>query len=136
MQITLPPKLSLMATNTVRLTDFGIMDGIYLINEAKHSISRKSYTMQVSLSRVPGNGQVQEDTSGADAGAGTGGGTYMIKKGDTLWDLAQEWYGNPARCTEIYQANAAAIEADAKRHGKASSNNGYWIFPGLEIVKP
>ena len=32
--------------------------------------------------------------------------TYTIKKGDTLWDLAQKYYGNPYQWTKIAQANA------------------------------
>lgn len=135
MQITLPPKLSLIATNTVQLSDFGIMDGKYFIEQVSHNVSRKSYTMQVKLSRIPENSQEQKTNDGASTHQETGG-AYVIQKGDTLWELAQEWYGDPTKYTEIYQANAAAIEADAKRRGKSSSNNGYWIFPGLTITKP
>lgn len=136
MQLTLPPKLSLIATNTVLLSGFGVMDGKYFIEQVSHSISRKSYTMQVKLSRIPEGGQGQEAEAGAAAQPEASGGTYVIQKGDTLWDLAQEWYGDPTKYTVIYQANAAAIEADAKRRGKSSSNNGYWIFPGLTITRP
>ena len=32
--------------------------------------------------------------------------TYTVKKGDTLWDLAQKYYGNPYQWTKIAQANA------------------------------
>src|SRR5699024_4339365 len=31
---------------------------------------------------------------------------YTVKKGDTLWDLAQKYYGNPYQWTKIAQANA------------------------------
>lgn len=31
--------------------------------------------------------------------------TYTIKRGDTLWDLAQKYYGNPYQWTKIAQAN-------------------------------
>ncbi|HZJ99998.1 MAG TPA: LysM peptidoglycan-binding domain-containing protein, partial [Tissierellaceae bacterium] len=30
---------------------------------------------------------------------------YTIKRGDTLWDLAQKYYGNPYQWTKIAQAN-------------------------------
>lgn len=30
---------------------------------------------------------------------------YTVKKGDTLWDLAQKYYGNPYQWTKIAQAN-------------------------------
>lgn len=64
MQLTLPPKLSLAATNTVRLSGFGKMDGKYFIEKTAHSITKKSYGMQVSLSRIV--------TEGEDANRQTG----------------------------------------------------------------
>ena len=30
---------------------------------------------------------------------------YVIQKGDTLWDLAQRFFGDPTRCTLIYEYN-------------------------------
>ena len=132
MQITMPPKLSLSATRTVQLSGFGKMDGKYFVEKISHNIGRKSYTMQVNLSRIPDEA-AQEATDGA---ADSGAGTYVVQSGDTLWDISKKFYGSPARYPEIYAANAAAIEADAKRHGKASSNDGYWIWPGLQLTIP
>src|SRR5205085_11402143 len=31
--------------------------------------------------------------------------SYTVAKGDTLWDLAQQFYGNPYKWTTIYEAN-------------------------------
>ena len=63
MQITLPPKLSLMSTNTVQLSEFGEMDGKYFIEKVSHTITKKEYTMQVNMSRIAGT----EGTGNIDA---------------------------------------------------------------------
>ena len=133
MQLTLPPKLSISATRTVQLSGFGRMDGKYFVEKVSHSIGRKAYTMQVNLRCLP-----EEAAQAApEAAQGSGGtGIYVVQSGDTLWDISKRFYGSPARYPEIYAANAAAIEADAKRHGKAGSNDGYWIWPGLQLTIP
>ena len=88
--------------------------------------------MQVNLSRF----QVEAAQEAMDGAADSGAGTYVVQSGDTLWDISKKFYGSPARYPEIYAANAVAIETDAKRHGKASSNDGYWIWPGLQLTIP
>lgn len=62
--------------------------------------------------------------------------TYTVQSGDCLWNIAKAAYGNGAKWTEIYKANKEAIEADAKKHGKASSSNGHWIWAGLKLTIP
>lgn len=62
--------------------------------------------------------------------------TYTIKSGDTLWGIAQAHYGSGAKWTIIYEANKEIIEQTARNHGKRSSNNGHWIYPGVTLVIP
>lgn len=59
-----------------------------------------------------------------------------IVKGDTLWGIAKARYGNGAAYTKIYAANRDVIEAVAKSHGKNSSGNGHWIYPGTVLTLP
>ena len=132
MQLTLPPRLFLVATKTVMLSEFGSMDGPYFIEKVSHSIGRKSYGMQLFLSRVaePVKGlqlPAENEKRRED---------YVVKKGDTLMELAQKFYGDAYQYRKLYDANKEAIEADARRHGKGSSQNGYWIWPGLVISIP
>jgi nucleoid-associated protein YgaU len=49
---------------------------------------------------------------------------YEIKKGDTLWAIAQAHLGNGAKYTEIFQANREVIKDPDK------------IFPGQKIRIP
>ncbi len=46
-------------------------------------------------------------TPGSQTGQGMG--QYTVKPGDSLWSIAQQAYGNPARWGEIYNANAGMI---------------------------
>lgn len=61
---------------------------------------------------------------------------YTIKRGDTLWGIAQRFLGAGTKWPTIYNANKTIIESTAKRYGYASSNNGWWIFPGVTIQIP
>ena len=93
--------------------------------------------MQVSLSRIPESGiQTNTEQNAETAKNERHGETYIIKKGDTLWNLAQQYYGDPTKCTAIYEANKEEIERAAKKNGKSGSNGGYWIFPGQSIKIP
>lgn len=59
---------------------------------------------------------------------------YTIVKGDTLWGIAKRYYGDGNKYTQLYNDNKDVIEAETKRYGKASSSNGWWIYPGCVIV--
>ena len=63
-------------------------------------------------------------------------GTYTVESGDTLWGIADSYYGSGIRYTEIYDANADTIEAAAQEHGFDSSDGGHWIWPGEELIIP
>lgn len=64
------------------------------------------------------------------------GSTYTIKKGDTLWAISQKFYGTGSKWPNIYKANKNIIESTAKKYGFSSSNNGWWIFPGVKLTIP
>ncbi|WP_168526407.1 LysM peptidoglycan-binding domain-containing protein [Acinetobacter sp. A3] len=46
---------------------------------------------------------------------------YVVKKGDTLWDISKKFLNNPLRWPEIWASN---------RHVK----NPHWIFPGDRLL--
>jgi len=62
--------------------------------------------------------------------------THTVQSGDTLWRIAQRFYGDGGRHGEIYAANAEVIEEAARSRGFASSRSGHWIFPGMVLVIP
>lgn len=68
--------------------------------------------------------------------ASSGGGSYTVVSGDTLWGIASKKLGSGSKWTSIYDANSGTIEAEAKKHGKASSDHGHWIYPGEVLAIP
>lgn len=61
---------------------------------------------------------------------------YTIKKRDSLWNISKKFYKTGTKWKKIYTANKSVIEKAAKKHGKKSSNNGKWIYPGTVIKIP
>lgn len=61
---------------------------------------------------------------------------YTVKSGDCLWNISKAAYGDASKWKVIYETNKSAIESDAKKHGKKSSSNGHWIWPGLKLTIP
>ncbi len=126
--------LALAASQTVQLTGFGKIDGIYFVSKVLHRISSGGeYEQGLSLYRIKGEARTEEAAEEASGGQER---NYIVKRGDTLWDLAKTYYGSGTKYTVIYDANRDNIEAEAKRRGKQSSNGGYWIYPGTELTIP
>lgn len=61
---------------------------------------------------------------------------HTVKKGDTLWAIAKKYYGSGSKWKKIYDKNKSVIEKAAKKHGKSSSSNGHWIYPGTTLIIP
>lgn len=61
---------------------------------------------------------------------------YRVQQNDSLWLIAKKVYGDGAKWAKIYAANKAMIENTAKKHGHASSSNGWWIYPGEVLAVP
>lgn len=62
--------------------------------------------------------------------------TYTVVAGDCLWNIAKKFLGNGSRYPEITKLNLDTLDADARKHGKASSSNGYWLFAGTVLKIP
>lgn len=62
--------------------------------------------------------------------------TYVVKPGDNCWNIALKFYGRGIEWPKIYKANKVIIESTAKKYGRSSSNNGWWIYPGVRLVIP
>lgn len=61
---------------------------------------------------------------------------YTIVSGDTLWRISTKFLGSGAKYMQIYNTNKSTIESAAKSHGKSSSSNGHWIWPGTVLTIP
>ena len=81
------------------------------------------------------DGTASETVSVTTASAGAAS-SYTVKSGDTLWAISKRYYGSGTQYPKIYNANADLIESTAKAHGKKSSSNGHWIWPGEVLTIP
>lgn len=124
---TLPGNTNLVAGVTVLLVGFGGWDGKYMVKQATHTVGG-GYTTKIDLRKVlirsSGNSGGEKKNSGAEK-TDSGGGTYTVKPGDNLWNIAKEKYGSGAAYTKIYEANKNLI-----------GGNPNLIFPGQKLTIP
>ena len=126
---TLPGNTALVAGVTVMLEGFGGWDGKYIVKQAVHTVG-EGYTTKIDLRKVlagDGGGSTpaggEEETGGAEGA--TGGQTYTVKSGDSLWSIAKQYYGSGAMYTKIYEANKDLI-----------GGNPNLILPGQKLIIP
>lgn len=63
-------------------------------------------------------------TPSAGGAPAAGGDTYLVQRGNSLWRIARQVYGNGARYTVIYRANREQIDSPDR------------IFPGQQFKLP
>ncbi len=91
-------------------------------------------TDELKIAKFVKKTKPRNDSGGSSVGGG--GSTYTVVSGDTLWGIASKKLGSGSKWTQIYDANAGTIEAEAKKHGKSSSDHGHWIWPGEVLTIP
>lgn len=70
----------------------------------------------LSVTATPAIAQVVQDTLASR--------THVVRRGDTLWDIAQRYLADPFKWPQIYDLNTSII-ADP-----------HWIYPNQELVLP
>ena len=141
MSITIPADSKIYAGTNVTLKGFGNLNGKYFVDKVKHSVGT-SYTMTLTLRKVQERiksvamAAVASATAAAETAGTAQGRQHTVVSGDTLWALAVKYYGAGVQYTKIYNANVSVIEETAKAHGKSSSENGHWIYPGTVLNIP
>jgi hypothetical protein len=50
--------------------------------------------------------------------------THVVRKGDTLWDIARQYTNDPYRWKQVYDLNTATV------------HDPHWIYPGERLVLP
>lgn len=56
---------------------------------------------------------------------------YVVRRGDTLWSIAQDALGDPLRWRQIYALNEGRLQP-----GGAVLDDPHWIYPGWTLVLP
>lgn len=135
MEVSIMANNSVVAGQCIRIKGLGKANGVYYIDQIKHSVG-SGYKMQLTLHKVYGRSSGKDGTGNGSetASGGTSSTDYTVKRGDTLWAIAKQYYGSGSKYTIIYDANKEVIEATARNHGKPSSDHGHWIWPG-EVLK-
>lgn len=129
MQVTMRANTKIVASHCIEISGLGNANGKYFVEQIKHSIG-SGYKMQLTLHKV------QTPIKVTTPVAPSGGQTYTVVSGDTLWGISKRFYGTGTKYNIIYNANADIIESTAKAHGKSSSSNGHWIWPGEVFTIP
>lgn len=128
--ISLPGNPVLVAGVTVRLCGFGGWSGKYMVKQAEHTVDKSSgYTTAITLRKVISLSKKNEESAAeaaqeAKTEAETKN-THEVKKGQTLWALAKEFYGSGAMWEKLYEANRDVI-----------GDNPSLIYPGQVLVVP
>lgn len=135
--------LKYIACKNINVTGFGKLDGKYYIDTVTHSKDANGgYTVTLDLHLcVVVNGVTvatveSGNTTKKASSSSTASKTYTIVSGDTLWKISTKELGSGAKYMQIYNANKSVIESAAKSHGKSSSSNGHWIWPGTVLTIP
>lgn len=135
---TVKAKKELIASRCIRISGFGVPDGIYYLDKVVTKISGSGASQQSIEAHKVGyrmdNATVLIDEIPEEIE--TDGGEYTVVKGDTLWKIAAKTLGTKTRYAEIYDLNKELIEETAQGRGKRNSSNGHWLFPGTVLKIP
>lgn len=123
------------------MTGTPINHNVYLTDyNMEYSGGYGDYTYDIEFEHRGGTVKVLTtrgtSASASSSGTATKATTYTVKKGDTLWSIAQKLLGSGAKYNVIYQANKAAIEGRARAVGNKSSNGGQLLFAGTVLTIP
>lgn len=132
MEVTIRANINIVASHCVMMSGFESLDGKYYVDKIRHSLG-KGYTMELLLHKVQ---KAIKATAPVPSAAGSGSQMYTVVSGDTLWGISKKFYGTGTKYYVIYEANVDLIESTAKAHGKKSSDNGHWIWPGETLTIP
>ena len=95
-----------------------------------------SKVVNISVEKVPKEKSIGKTTGNDRVSKNDSAKKYTVKKGDCLWNIAKTFYKDGTQWKKIYNANKTVIENTAKKHGKKSSSNGHWIYPGTVLSIP
>ena len=136
---TIMARKEMLSSCCIMISGVWIPDGIYYLDRVttkrgSNGASQQTFEAHQVGNRMEGANVVLDPQQ--ESGEGGIGTSYTVVKGDTLWTIAEQFFGSPLRYAEIYDLNKEVIEAEAQSRGKKDSSNGHWIFPGTVLQIP
>ena len=143
-RIKLKGDTKFVASKCCNLEGFGKLDGKYYIDSVTHDKDPGSgyhCSLEMHLCVIIKGVTVAKVNSGKTvkkkaSSSSTAKKKYTIVSGDTLWKISTKELGSGSKYMQIYNANSGTIESAAKAHGRSSSSNGHWIYPGTVLNIP
>lgn len=130
---TVIPDPYVVARKTVEFLGIGTrLSGKYYVKEVIHTWDQNGYTQELVVVRNAFEADAPPPPSPAEMNPvrqpkekvepKNNARYYVVKKGDTLWNIAKKYYGNGAQYTKIATANAI--------------KNPNLIYPGQKLLIP
>ena len=129
--------IKLKAGDTVKINGIGKhLSGSYYVKDITRQISSNGYSHSATLIKTDFGNSLKVSTStltkkvvekkvaSTPKATSSPKRTYTVKKGDCLWNIAKQFYGNGSAYTKIYDANTNQIA------------NPSLIYPGQVFVIP
>ena len=143
MSVKLMGDTKYIASKCADVSGFGKLDGKYYVDTVTHERNAGSgyyCTLEMHAAVIVKGVTVATvnsgDTTKKAKDSGAKAKSYTVVSGDTLWKISTQFLGSGAKYMQIYNANSGTIEGAAKSHGKSSSSNGHWIYPGTTLAIP
>lgn len=113
-----------------------VYSGKYYVTDETHIITDQGYSFTVDNSIYLGPVVEKKTTPITDKQVvepKVKSGSYVVKKGDTLWDISKKFYGDSNKWRIIWEANKDML---TKRDKRNATDSGHWIYPGQKLVIP
>lgn len=96
----------------------------------------KNFGCKRIVQKKTGHGKLNTWTKQPKRQAKTPAMTYVVKQGDCLYNIAKKQLNKAGKWKDLYKLNKKVIEEAAKKHGRKSSSNGHYIYPGTKLKLP
>lgn len=122
------------ANKTISIEGVGkVLSGQYYVETVRHTWSRSGYTQQLELRSNTAGGLKPTQHPPVVQPKAAPQKTHTVKKGDTLWALARQHYGNGNQWRKIWEANKSML---IQRDARNRTQHGHWIYPGQKLIIP
>lgn len=123
-----------ISSKCCNISGFGKLDGKYYIDTVRHEKTPGGgYTCTLELHKcIIINGVTPAKVASGKIAEKT----HTVVPRDTLWKISTDYLGSGSKYMLVYNANSGIIESAAKSHGRSSSSNGHWIYPGTVLTIP